>query len=68
MWYAGSSKQPYLFAPMGSHDFQEIDCANNIVVIVKQRFLHTFTHSFQPRKVYNSVKAVTKANGRASNL
>lgn len=58
LYYA---KQLYLFAPIGCHDFQEIDRANNIVVIIKQRFLHTLTHSFQPRKVNNSIKTVTKS-------
>lgn len=42
---------------MGTHDFQEIYCANNVVVIVKQRFLYTFTYSLQSSEVDDRIKS-----------
>ena len=41
-----SSNDKYLFTSMGRHYFQKIYCAVNVVVIIKQWLLHTFTHSF----------------------
>ena len=56
--------QPYLLASMGSHDFQQCDCPNQVVVIVKQWLLYTFTNCFQSRKLYDSIKSAVNKLGK----
>jgi len=49
---------------MSGHNFQQSNCTNQVVVVIKQWFLYTFGNCFQSSKVNDSIKSVIKrANG-----
>lgn len=48
---------------MSSHDFQQSNCADKVIVEIKQRLLHAFPNRFKPGKVYDSIEATITKHG-----